>query len=254
MWARSPSSWCRCRSSGTYSSCSKRKTLRPAQRSKPRRTRKNSRCVDLKRNGKQEINRRWKLRNAHVCLSCFYRCLLYHFSQDLLNHFLSGLFNLLVWLPYTCRNGMRYCDRKCYFCPLWVVLIPSITLCRKPCKHVGQNLRPCSTSRCFWRALNGLATVCRAMHEMDQDCIPYKSKGHPGHAAKVSSTSIWLFHPSSVSRHFQPKVLGHPWPPLNFKHLDGGKAFFSLHATLMPATIIEPEMLKSNASSHSVQR
>lgn len=127
-------------------------------------------------------------------------CLLFHFAQDLLNHFLSGLFNLLVWLPYTCTNGMRYCDRKCYFCPLWVVLILSIALCRKPCKHVGQNLRPCSTSRCFWSALNGLATVCRAMHKMDQDCIPYKSEGHPGHAAKVSSAS------DSSTLHLYPDI------------------------------------------------
>lgn len=45
-----------------------------------------------------------------------------------------------------------------------------------------------------------------------------------------------------------------PWPSMTtveLKHLDGGKAFFRLHATLMPATIIEPEMLKSNASSPS---
>ena len=57
----------------------KEKDLTTCEKRSKLRTRKNSRCVDLKRNGKQEINWRWKLRNEHVFLkSCFYRCLLFH--------------------------------------------------------------------------------------------------------------------------------------------------------------------------------
>lgn len=212
MWARSPSSWCRCRSSGTYSSCSKRKTLRPAQRLE-RRTRKNSRYMDLKRNGKQEINRRWKLRNEPG-LSCFHRCLLHRFSQDLLNHFLRGLFNLLLWLPYAEMEWDTVTASAIVVLYEWFWFLASH--CGKPCKHVGQNLRPCSTSRCFWRALNRLAT--RAMHKMDQSI--YRSSG----AWCQNLKCLYLTLPPFIFIQTFPTKI--PWPPLNLSTSRVGKHSF----------------------------
>lgn len=202
----------------------KEKDLTTCSKVKAKEDSKELKMCGLKTKWKARDKLTMEIKKWTCFLSCFYRCLLHHFSQDLLNHVLSGLFNLLLWLPYTCRNGMRYCDHKCYFCPLWVVLILSITLCRKPCKHVGQNLRPCSTSRCFWRALNGLATVCRAMHKMDQDRINLKViRGMlPKSQVPLSDSSTLHLYPDISNK----KYLGHPWPPLNLSTSMVGKHSF----------------------------
>ncbi len=94
MWARSPSSWCRCRSSGRYSSCSKRKTLRPAQRLEGE-TRKN--CSEKRR---VRDKPRWKLRNEMYMFYLFYRCSRYHFPKFVESFFEWAFQSLIVAALY----------------------------------------------------------------------------------------------------------------------------------------------------------